>query len=193
LYSYSLLFFGADALEGLRRLRELYLALLARNLLLSGAMVPGMLDADLRFAERDFHGSVRARGLIRQAVGLLDDCQGARLLVDAAVAGSLLPPDTNWGTPEGYLREREQHPEIPDDDPRRFLVARPDGASHEFLYFYREGRHPATAAGEVTRRLRQANDRVAASIREHYSATTLLIDRSCERIAGRSVTRPKPV
>ena len=181
LYSYSMVFFGSRAVTGLRLLHNLYVALLEANILIAGAVVPGMMAADRRFAIKNFYAEVPAGGLVDRATALVDQCQGARLIVDSDLAAELLPRDCRWDTSEGYQMEWDRHPEILRDDPRRFIATAADHPHHELLYYYRDRQSARLAPDETSRRLSQVSDKSATPNLAHYAATIGLIARCGQR------------
>lgn len=181
LYSYSMVFFGTSAVTGLRLLHNLYVSLLEANILISGAVVPGMMTADCRYAVKNFHAELPAGGLVDRASALLDRCQGARLIVDSELATAILPRDCRWDNSEGYHRDCARHPEIPRDDPRRFIATATDHPHHELLYYYRDRQFSRLAPDETTRRLSQVSDKSATPNLAHYAATIDVIARCGQR------------
>jgi len=187
LFSYSILFFGQDLVDGLRLLKNLYLDLLAENLLLRGAVLPGRLQFDPRFSLKNFHNFIPRADVLERAAALAAGCNGARLILHPDAACPALPPGADWHTIEGYNHSRDNHPEITKYDPRRFIVPVEEGPFYEYLYFYRDPAHPRLATDETTRRLGLANDAAAKSISEHFDATVGLLQRCRQRIAGKAL------
>ena len=192
LYSYSMVFFGEDVLTGLRLLHGLYMGFLESAVLLSGAVVPGMLAADPRFSVRNFYQGLAPGGPVEQAERLLEGTEGARLLVDSELASAVLPDGSEWDRTEGYARNYHRHPEIALDDPRRFLVRSGDVPSHELLYYYRDRRRPRLSPDATLLQLSQVNDKSAAPNLPHYQASVGLIQRCLERSQAALINPPVP-
>lgn len=181
LFSYSILFFGEDLLEGLALLKSLYVDLLAENLMLRGSVLPGRMQFDPRFSLKNFHNFIPRADVLERAAVLAAATKGARLILHQDVARPLFPSDSGWETEDGFVEGRDKHPEIGKFDPRRFISPVEDGQCYEYLYFYRDPQHPRVANDETVRRLGLLNDPASKSVAEHFEATTDLLQRCRQR------------
>ncbi|MCL5405720.1 MAG: hypothetical protein M1398_03210 [Deltaproteobacteria bacterium] len=183
MFSDSLLITGrADPETVLEQLLLVYMKLLHKGLLLRGAIVDGELDFEPRITRDNFKKMLPKDDTLARAAGLEGTQKGARLLIEPALARTLLSNEQDWLTQEGYVRNvRGNHLQHYESVLRR-ICPTPDGSCYELLYFWvcsRELNHHATDYRRKRDELNEIKKMVREDLSAHYKETAELLSR-CE-------------
>lgn len=179
----SLLITGsASAAAALEQLLRVYVNLLHKGLLLRGAIVSGELNFEARITRDNFEKYLPQDDTLARAAGLEGTQKGARLLIEPAVAASVLESERDWLTQDGYITnvQGRSHPSY--ESILRRISPTPDGSCYELLYFWvcsQELNHHATHYRRKRDELRETMKMVQKDFGIHYKKTIDLLSR-CE-------------
>ena len=136
MFSDSVLIWGQRTLiEVLEALRDVYLSLTAKDLLLRGALVHKALEKQPRLEAANFRKFLPTDDTLARAVGLANTVKGSRLLIESSVVHDLLIGHPHWRTVEGYIRNVDL--QTPISSILRRICPSPSGESYELLYFWK--------------------------------------------------------
>jgi hypothetical protein len=179
----SLLITGSTNPESaLCQLSLLYMKLLHKGLLLRGAIVAGELHFEPRVTRDNFQKMFPTDDTLARAAGLEGTHKGARLLIENALAQSLLSKEPDWLTQGGYVTNVHGATAQPYESVLRRICPTPDGSAYELLYFWicsRDINHDVTDYRRKKDELNEIKKMVREDIGEHYKETVSLLSR-CE-------------
>jgi len=182
LFSDSLLIWGDNKGEILRKLQSLYLKLIYEGILLRGAIVEDKIEQDPRFELKNLTKMLSINDALARAVGLEKTQKGARLLIEHSFMEDLPNFPSDWVTHEGYLNNIE--PNRPIDDLFRRISPTPDNKTYELLYFwlprYDEDLDMNHSLNTIKDKLNELSSIYTDEIAAHHKETLRLF-RLCER------------
>lgn len=179
----SLLITGsASAESALEQLLLVYIKFLHKGLLLRGAIVSGELNFEARITRENFQKFLPQDDTLARAAGLEGTQKGARLLIEPALATSVLESEHDWLTQDGYVTNVQGRSHPPYESVLRRICPTPDGNCYELLYFWacsQELNHHATDYRRKRDELREIKKMMKEDLGAHYKETIDLLSR-CE-------------
>jgi len=187
MFSDSLLITGtADPKTALEQLLLVYTKLLHKGLYLRGAIVHGKLDFEPLINRENFKKFLPQDDTLARVVALEGTHKGARLLIEPALAQTLLHNQSDWLTQEGYVRNVRGKPLQRYESILRRICPTPDGTCYELLYFWTCHRwlnHHATDYQCNRKELNEIKKMCSDNIGMHYKETAELLTRCKSRQA----------
>lgn len=178
LFSDSVVMWGQSVAQILEPLQNVYLELIAQNLLLRGALVDGQLEKEPRLEVKHFRKFLPTNDTLARAVGLEKTVKGARLLIESSLAQKLLVDHEQWLTLEGYIRQ--PYPDVPITSPLRRICPSPSGTCYEFLYFWKapSTTQPTIQNESIADQLKEIAEFLDAEVAQHLRETLKVLKRS---------------
>jgi hypothetical protein len=179
MFSDSLVVKGPDFHDFVTVIAPIYMNLLAKGLMLRGALVRGRLKYDVRLEKVNFSKRLPDSDVLARAVALERKVKGARFVVEREIAELYLHGYPEWHTLHGYCTNRRlgQH----DLSIQRALVPLPDGGAYEFLYPVIADQDKATLESRMSE-----SDYIASALPAefsvHYVETKRMLKHSLERL-----------
>ena len=183
MFSDSLLITGsASAESALEQLLFVYIKLLHKGLLLRGSIVSDELNFESRITRDNFQKYLPQDDTLARAAGLEGTQKGARLLIEPALATSVLESERDWLTQNGYVTNVQGRSYTPYESVLRRICPTPDGNCYELLYFWalsRKLNHHTTDYRRKRDELRETKKMMNEDLSVHYKETIALLSR-CE-------------
>lgn len=176
MFSDSLLISGVDCWTLLEKIRELYMSLIRKGILLRGSMVKGKLNFESRRELGNFKKMLPINNVLAEAHGLEGTQKGSRFLLHKSLAEDILGKDNPWLTQEGYCWNNNLI--FQNEDLLRRISPTPDNKSYEILYFLNNNLLIEEDCDFIKQKLKEVMRMVIPKIAEHYKETINLIDRS---------------
>jgi hypothetical protein len=179
MFSDSVVMWGEFRTEILDLLQQVYLDLIANNLLLRGALVDGALQKEPRLEARYFRKFLPTNDTLARAVGLEKTVKGARLLIEPRLARKLLNSHPQWLTVEGYIGDVNK--KVPLNSVLRRICPSPTGTSYELLYFWSQNPNESVSSTnieDISDRLKEVAEFQDSYVAKHLRETLKVLKRS---------------
>jgi len=179
MFSDSLVVKGPDFDDFVTAIAPIYMNLLAKGLMLRGALVRGRLTYDVRLEKENFSKRLPDSDVLARAVALERKVKGARFVVEHEIADQYLLHYPDWHTLHGYSANRRLGQR--DVGIQRALVPLPDGGAYEFLYPVIADQDKVTLENRISE-----SDYIASALPAefsvHYVETKRILKHSLERL-----------